>query len=750
MSQYTSYWLYQRYEQRGDQDPIPTYPNVYSVDADGTMPLVVRREYDEQCGWYCNPPIYQWVTMPITEDYMCGDCDINIDFRWVSTGEYAYFGDYKYEVVKEQYKMEDGEWVDTENESYSNPVRVAKKLEITLDNDDVFYQSCGSDDGVWHSYTKGIYEGDFIIYSNNAVQHSTTYSYNGLPVLFGSLSRSSGSQGDQYYKFVKKVEFGDCVYEIGSRYRFDDSGNPSIWDNDISESGEEMSEFRPYNFCGLGIKELILPDGLRWIGGEMFTDNDIESLSLPPTVESIGYLKRYDRTISGASVYSSSSTFASNKRLRNVNLNEGLKSIGSGDFRNCVSLERIDIPSTVEKMGYDIFNGCSNLKQIVFKGSTPPTLICDGCTGDYARFVLSANSDVYVYVPCGSKSAYENTIDDLPDDRIVEYGGSCGDIPSIPHMVLYTYTIGETTYEVYKSSTSIDSSYDFLQLEDLYPDVITIPSNTQIVGDNAITIPPCNKLIIEGTVANDVIANAKEVVTNSSRVNGTNIEKIVFSSGSTPIIWGLYTDLPYLKEIVIDGNPLIKGYSFRRCYNLTDVYITYIDSLIEVQYDEIPPFYNINPTIHVPCELYEMYKNHSFWSKFNLVRDTDECEQGSYFNIVENTFSSGCTQSLYDFNLSPVYCGDSENMKIKIKNLSKVVFEHVVCGTMGRGTYLSFYLDGVLVYNRPCSSTSSGQAGYVEKYTLDNLPDDGEEHEIMITSNYAGSGRSNYFAVTYN
>lgn len=89
MNQYTSYWLYQKYEQRGTQEPIPVYPNTYSVNADGTMPPVVRREYDEQCGWYCNPPVYQWVDMPITEGFICEECPdepgTETILRWTQT-----------------------------------------------------------------------------------------------------------------------------------------------------------------------------------------------------------------------------------------------------------------------------------------------------------------------------------------------------------------------------------------------------------------------------------------------------------------------------------------------------------------------------------------------------------------------------------------------------------------------------------------------------------------------------------------
>lgn len=71
-TQYTSYWLYQKYEKRGSQEAIPVYPNVYSVDADGTMPKVVKIENDTACGYV--PPSetkYEWFTVT---GYVCGEC----------------------------------------------------------------------------------------------------------------------------------------------------------------------------------------------------------------------------------------------------------------------------------------------------------------------------------------------------------------------------------------------------------------------------------------------------------------------------------------------------------------------------------------------------------------------------------------------------------------------------------------------------------------------------------------------------
>lgn len=76
MGQYTSYFLYQRYEKRGEQDWIPCYPNTYSISGDATNPmsLVVKSENDTQCGYTPTPtgtPIYSWNTV---EGFVCDEC----------------------------------------------------------------------------------------------------------------------------------------------------------------------------------------------------------------------------------------------------------------------------------------------------------------------------------------------------------------------------------------------------------------------------------------------------------------------------------------------------------------------------------------------------------------------------------------------------------------------------------------------------------------------------------------------------
>ena len=68
MPNYTSYYLYQRYEKVGDGEWTPTYPNEYSISGDSSdpMPLVIKTTNDPNCGYY--PPIYRWTD---TDDTIC-------------------------------------------------------------------------------------------------------------------------------------------------------------------------------------------------------------------------------------------------------------------------------------------------------------------------------------------------------------------------------------------------------------------------------------------------------------------------------------------------------------------------------------------------------------------------------------------------------------------------------------------------------------------------------------------------------
>lgn len=666
MARTSSYYLYEKFEKRGDQDWIPSYPNEYSKDGDGTMPLVVRIARDEACGWKCDPE-YQWVDVPINEGYICDECEIDIDFRWIGTSSYTYIGDYRYEILQEQFRKDEGEWIDTQNTKLGNPVKVGKKIKITFDNGDVFSQSCGSDDGVWHSYPSG---GKY--YSETTIQHKSNKTEWGDDVRFIDFSEPLCN--------VHSVELGDCVTELGWRYRnayYSPCTGPkcintgggygcgkSYFDNDVSTSGERMRDAHPGGLGGLGIKEITLPEGLRWIGAGALSANKFSAVTLPSSVETIGYVRDWDTQNPRGSCVDRgfSYAFANNYQLVNLSLNEGLKSIGSMDFYRCISLERVEIPSTLEKLGISAFTECINLKQIIFKGETPPEKMCyldsqyyawDRCTGSLD---LAVNDDTYIYIPCGTSQAYSQLLSEVPSDRIVEYSGSCGSIPSIPSMYreFFTYKISGTTYTKYRglrqtSSTLTAGTLDFAMID--YADEITIPYNTLIPNsDNVdVELPRCGKFILRtndsgwGSGGYGFFVCCDEFVINTGgklRYVNTTAKKIVIKQPAD--IYNCFMGVPttlqstdvgtsnFLEEVYIEAGATLRaggnGSTFAGCDTLRDIYITYTGGTIAVESPFDHPLLDGSyPTIHVPCELYSRYKENAFWSQFNIVKNDDSC-----------------------------------------------------------------------------------------------------------------------------
>ena len=113
------------------------------------------------------------------------------------------------------------------------------------------------------------------------------------------------------------------------------------------------------------IKSVILPNTLTAIGTQAFCLSSLVSISIPASVE----------TIEGGAFFRCTAlqtvTFEKGSKLKTIKNG----SIWSGVFESCTSLTTIEIPASVETIGYDAFFGCSSLKTVTFeKGSKLKTV----------------------------------------------------------------------------------------------------------------------------------------------------------------------------------------------------------------------------------------------------------------------------------------------------------------------------------------------------------------------------------------
>ena len=99
------------------------------------------------------------------------------------------------------------------------------------------------------------------------------------------------------------------------------------------------------------------------------------------------------------------SAFNSCSSLTSIDIPDNVTIIGSLAFENCINLTSITIPSKVTQFGNywntesKCFYGCTALKEVHIKNPNPPAILED---------TFSVYADATLYVPIGSKEAYQN------------------------------------------------------------------------------------------------------------------------------------------------------------------------------------------------------------------------------------------------------------------------------------------------------------------------------------------------------
>lgn len=150
--------------------------------------------------------------------------------------------------------------------------------------------------------------------------------------------------------------------------------------NNVVEFGE--ASFENCHFSG----DLIIPEGTIEIPNRFIiqTSNDgkLSSIVLPKTIRKIG-----DYAFCG-------------QLIRKVTMSDGLLSIGSSAFYDCVHLTSLELPTTMQMIGKGAFNGCNNLSSIVCNAVEPPSVMQGAFDG-------IAKDNFTVEVPSQSVTRYK-------------------------------------------------------------------------------------------------------------------------------------------------------------------------------------------------------------------------------------------------------------------------------------------------------------------------------------------------------
>lgn len=388
MGDYSSFYKYEKFEVVGDE---LISLGIFSIDADGTMPLVVKDDCDPQCG--CPQPIYQWIQ---TEDTVC----IEVITR-TTTGTPYCSGDDLYADVTVEESIDDG---DTWEVVSTTPTLVEEggcaspevqyrwvAIGTTCSNGNKYQNNVKqvSTDGghTWTDVVPAEYSASTLIESDSydcgyrtGTTSSSTYC-NGDDIYVDVYSRVSRDYGTTWVTASTTptlVEVGGCVSQNKLVLTLSDSSTVSL-ECDGTSAITENEISLPYSSTLVGAE---IGDCVSEIGDSSFRDcSNLTSITIPDSVTSIG-----------------ANAFENCGGLTSMVIPNGVISISDGAFRACTNLASVVIPSSVTSIGNLAFFYCVGLTSVTVNATTPPAL-------GSSAFVASSCP---IYVPAQSLETYKS------------------------------------------------------------------------------------------------------------------------------------------------------------------------------------------------------------------------------------------------------------------------------------------------------------------------------------------------------
>ena len=130
----------------------------------------------------------------------------------------------------------------------------------------------------------------------------------------------------------------------------------------INRGIEEISTYAFYNCTGL--KEVTLPVEARELTGAFWGCENVESIHY--TKGSTGIMAERDKTFSNA--YQDYLSYSARNTLKHVDFEEGVISIAGEAFRDCIALETVEFPGTLERIGDYAFANAGAIKMTLPEG----------------------------------------------------------------------------------------------------------------------------------------------------------------------------------------------------------------------------------------------------------------------------------------------------------------------------------------------------------------------------------------------
>ena len=113
---------------------------------------------------------------------------------------------------------------------------------------------------------------------------------------------------------------------------------------------------------GQPIRDLVIPDTIKYLLSGEFNNLNIESVTLPNYSHIFTHPSLTDKGWIDVNSYG---VFKYCKNLKQVYLPDAIEGLGESTFMGCSSLETVKLPSRLESLFSGVFSGCSSLSSIV-------------------------------------------------------------------------------------------------------------------------------------------------------------------------------------------------------------------------------------------------------------------------------------------------------------------------------------------------------------------------------------------------
>ena len=247
-------------------------------------------------------------------------------------------------------------------------------------------------------------------------------------------------------------------------------------------------------------------------------------------------------------------------------IGEGYLTFDNGTFRDCISLEDIRIPSTVQSFGSQCFCNCSNLKTIQLDAVVPPSATEDSFGDQFssARLIVPKGT-LADYKTAAGWSLFKNIEESTEDVDLAKQ--EISDNVSFSDGTLYVNLPAE---EMGRLRATVLNK--FPDLERIHTVVVSNYMNQEDAGFLNALASAYNLSTIDFT-------ELKNSLGNYAFQGCRKLSKVYYSRYWSSSGWYLFCDCSSLAEVVFPSEPVDQGITsfesgtFRGCLTLEDISI---------------------------------------------------------------------------------------------------------------------------------------------------------------------------------